>query len=355
MKVSMSKITIFFIIWFLFSSYTNGQISQLSNRNVEGLWIEIHNEPFNDQVTRQFLSFETIKNDPIDTVLTEVKNEKTKRTWLGANLCELLNKRLNISCNKIISLSITAPDGYTSVLSGDLLFALRTAICAYRLQDQDQWNENYGYMRLIFPELRGMYWVNSPEKIVITIGDKESLYHQYQFYFVENKKFNALINSDLKNNSYFVVDDILVELNLAQNSFSVLTSDGLFREYPANDINRYFLLEKDENGYWQINGINLPSGLKMKQICFLSSGNKGIFLKNLNKQEKDIWERLFWKYFIGDTFSTQNFMLEIVFNNGKRMLSNSTDLFVEGKATIFEVFEKEWSQNVDIAYLKVSW
>jgi hypothetical protein len=151
-------------------------------------------------MSNNFISYEMIRNLPVDSALTSVKNETVTRTWLGVNLCKLL-ETINISCEKIQNLSISAPDGYSSVLSGEPLSSLRTAICAYRVQNQKEWNEDYGYMRLIFPELRGMYWVNRPDKMVVIIGEDHQTLHHYQFYFLNNEQLSQLLKKDLKGKS----------------------------------------------------------------------------------------------------------------------------------------------------------
>ena len=329
-------------------------ISQTPTEN-EGFWIEIYDHNSAIPISKNFINIEKIKTQPFDSVLANLKNQQTTRTWYGANLCQLFKAVLNICCEKIQKLSISAADGYTSVLSGELLTSLPTAICTYPTKNQKGWNANYGYMRLIFPELRNMYWVNSPEKMIITIGEYQNPVHQYQFYFLDSKRLNNLIKQDLKGNPYFIIDDLLVELNLAQQNFHVLTIDGLYREYPPNEISQYLLLQKQQTGYWKINGVNVPDGLKTKNIFFLSSGNTGIFLKNLNNREQLLWERFFWQPLQKETFSVKDLRVELILNDGRRISSNLTSQLSTDKLSLCTLLEKEWNKHRNIENVIVSW
>lgn len=350
----MKKIILFLFIYLTSFLPTGTAISQTSNEK-EGFWIEVYNNNSTIPISKNFISFAKIKTLPVDSASTMLKNQKTTRTWYGTNLCKLFESILNISHGKIQKLSISAADGYTSVLSGELLASLPTAICAYLAQNKIDWNENYGYMRLIVPELRNMYWVNSPEKMIITIGEDLNPLHQYQIYFVDNEKFHNLIKKDLKGNPYLVIGDILVDLNLAQQNFHILTTDGLYREYPPNEINRYLLLQKQQAGHWQINGVNVPDGLKTKNIFFLSSGNAGVFLKNLNNEDQQIWERLFWQPLQGGTFSAMDLKIELMLNDGSRIPSNLISKLSKNKFSLYNLLEKEWNEHRDINYFIVSW
>lgn len=330
-------------------------MSQTPKEN-KGLWIQVYDKNSQDPVSKNFISFETIKTLPVDSALTKIKNEKTTKTWFGANFCELL-ETINVSCQKIQKLSISAPDGYTSVLSGELLSSLKTAIYAYRAQNQTDWNENYGYMRLIFPDLRSMYWVNSPNKMVITLGQDHQTVHHLQFNFVDNARLSQLIKKDLKGNPYFVIDDLLVELNLPQNDFHVLTADGLYREYPENEINRYLILKlnQQQDGNWEINGINVPHGLKTRELFFLSSGNKGIFLKELTDDEQQKWENIFWQPFVGENFSVKDLIIEKVLSDRNKISLELTNKLSDKQLPLYQLFKNEQKRHQNIDYFVVSW
>jgi hypothetical protein len=350
----MKKIILFLFIWLTFFLPIETSISQTPTKN-EGFWIEVHNHNSAIPISKNFISIETIKIQPADSVLTNLKNRQTIRAWYGANLCQLFKSALNISCDRIQKLSISAADGYTSVLSGELLTSLPTAICAYLTKNQKDWSENYGYMRLIFPALRNMYWVNSPKKMIITIGEDQNPVHQYQFYFLDSERLNNLIKQGLKGNPYFVIDDLLVELNLVRQNFHVLTTDGLYREYPPNEISRYLLFQKQQTGYWQINGVNVPDGLKTKNVFFLSSGNAGIFLKNLNNEEQQLWERLFWQPLQRETFLVNDLKVELILNDGRNISLKLTSQLSNDKLSFCNLLEKEWNEHRDIDNVIVSW
>ena len=283
-----------------------------------------------------------------------MKNEKTIQTWYGANLCELF-ETVDVLCENIQKLSISAPDGYTSVLTGELLSSLKTAICAYKVQHDNEWSEEYGDMRLIFPDLRSMYWVNNPNKMVITIGENQSTLNQYQFYFLDNEKLSCLVKKDKNMNPSLVINDLLFELNLPQNNFHVLTSDGLFREYPKNDINRYLQLQKQESGSWEINGINVPTGLKTREVFFISSGNKGILLKDLTENEQQKWERIFWQPLLGENNSLAGLRIELVLNDNRIIQSKLTNQFREGIISLYRLFEEDRKKFIDLKFFMINW
>jgi len=348
----MKNILVFLFISLIFILLIERTESQTPTENA-GFWIEVYNNS-RHLISKNFIHFEKIKNLPLDSALTIVKNEKTIQSWYGVNLCELF-ETIDISCEKIQKLSISAHDGYSSVLSGELLSSLRTAICAYQIQSQTEWKENYGYMRLIFPGLRSMYWVNSPNKMVITIGGNKTFLNQYQFYFIDSEKLSKLIKKDLKGNPYIVIDDLLFGLKLPQKNFHVLTSDGLFREYPKNEINRYFLLQKQESGTWEINGISIPHGLKTREIFFLSSGNKGVFLKELTDNEQQKWEHVFWQPLVGENFSITDLKIELATSSGKRIMPNLISKFNEENFSLYDLLEGERNNHPDFNYFIISW
>ncbi len=345
----MRKIKCFLLISIIFISQYHRAIPRTPD-TLQGFWVEIYNESSQDTVSKILITFETIKNFPLDSALTTAKDEKTEKIWIGANLCELFKKVLNISCERVKKISVSAPDGYTSVLSGELLRIIRTAICAYRIKNQDEWPESYGYMRLIFPEVRGMYWVNGPDRIVITIGEKQYFFNQYEFYFFDCEKITNLIKKDLKSNPYLVIDDILFEFGMPQSDFDVITSDGLFREYPKNKINRFLLLQKQQSGTWKIDGNNVPHGLKTRQIFFLFVGNKGLFLKSLNKEEQNKWESVFWQPIVEKISSIPDLRTELVLNDGSRIMSNLTNKLKEGQISFYQLFEEERRKHATINY-----
>lgn len=350
----MKNILQFFLIIALLISQIHLAGSQPGEQQ-DGFWVELKDESTQNLVSKTFIDFKTIKRLPLDSALTVKKDDGSEITWIGANLCSLLQERLNISCESITRLAVSAPDGYASVVSGELLPALARAICAYQLRPGEEWSGSYGYARLIFPGLRGMYWVNSPNKMVITIGKIQKLLHHYQCYFLDQKKFSSLIKADLKGNLYTVIDNLLVELKLPQNSFRVLTADGLFREYPQNEINRYFVFQKQQSGNWEINGINIPHGLKTRQVFFLSSGNNGIFLKELTHDEQQTWEPIFWQQIVGENFSIADLKIELVLNDAGRILLNGAAEMAEKRFSLYNFLLDKFKYHPDSQYFMMSW
>ena len=348
----MKKVIFLLLICITLNLQINKIFSQQTKDKL-GFWIEVIDENSKNLISKTYIHIKQIKKLPLDSAITSVKNEKTIQTWYGANLCELF-ETVDVSCEKIEKLSISAPDGYTAVFSRELLSDLKTAICAYKIKSGNEQREDCEYLRFIFPKLRSMYCVNNPNEIVITIGQNQSTLNRYQIYFLDNKKLSRLTKKDSKGTPYLVIDDLLFELDLPQNSFHVLTSDGLFREYPQNEINRYFILQKHESGAWELNGINVPNGLKTRDVFFLSSGNKGIFLKELTEDERQKWENIFWLPIIAENFSLADLRIELVRNDNLMTLSKLTNSLKEGNISLYQLFEDEKKNYSDIEFFMIT-
>jgi len=340
------------IVFFFFQNHR--AISKIPKED-KAISIEVLDVTSQKIIQQSYVTFETIQNFTVDSVFTPIKNKNTTRKWFGANLCKLLLKVSDVSCEQIHKLSISAPDGYTSVISGELLSSISTAICAYEAKNTEEWNDGYGYTRLIFPELRTMYWVNSPDRIVITVSETKDFPHHFQFNFIDTEKFSKLIKSDLKGNPYIVVDDILVELNDPHASFNILSTDGLYREYPKHAINRYLVLQKDKSETWNVNGINVPQGLKTKNIFFLSSNKKGIFLKPLDNDELATWENLFWQPIFNKISDKENLAFEFALNNGNTIRSTLNVKNISAQFSMYKFLEAEKRRYGNINHITINW
>ncbi|MCU0646266.1 MAG: hypothetical protein MUC94_18665, partial [bacterium] len=254
-----------------------------------GFYVEIRNDSEPGIIKEVFIDMISIRELPIDSVSIKDSEGKPDREWIGVNLCLMLEKKLNLSCNQIKKISISAPDGYVSVISGELLSALETGICAFGIKGEANWPKKYGYMRLLFSQLRAMYWVNSPSKMIIELGEAQQASERFEFYFMDSENFKSLIRKDLKGNPYIAIDDILIELGAPQQSFRIMTQDSLFREYGANDINRRLVLQREPSGTWKMTGIAVPLGLKTRKIFLITTQNKALFLKPFSADEQEIF------------------------------------------------------------------
>lgn len=340
-----NSIYFFFGIIGLFAIGKSGAIAS------DGFFVEIINEQSTDESVKLFIDFERIKIHAPDSAITTSKTKARDVTWIGTNLCQFLQNELDVSCADIQKISVSAPDGYTSVLTGELLSALKTGIFAFRIRGEKDWPESFGYMRLIFPELRSMYWVNGPEKISITIGEiSQPTDRTFRFYCLNNPRFNSIKKTDFEGNSYFVVADLFDALGLANGSFKIMTSDGLFREYPAHDIIQHIVFQRENEGTWNLTGVSVPGGLKSRHVFFLLSQNVGIFLCDLTSSQQSLWMNQFWKKEMGAAHSLSiskkmsNGMIEII----------PLEAGEWNELNIYKMFESEIHKQGTIEYFIVN-
>ncbi len=289
-------------IYFLFGLIGLLSIGKSAAIASDGFFVEIVNKLSPDKSMKMFIDFEKIKMQAPDSAITASKTKGRDVTWIGTNLCQFLQNELGVNCTDIKKISVSAPDGYTSVLTGELLSALKTGIFAFRIQGENDWPEDFGFMRLIFPELRGMYWVNGPDKISITVGETaQPTDKTIRFHFLNNPRFSHILKTDFNGNSNFAVTDLFDALGLSNSSFRIMTSDGLFREYPIHEINQHIIFQQEKEGTWNLTGVSVPNGLKSRHIFFLFSQHAGIFLCDLTIDQQSLWMNEFWKKEMGIT------------------------------------------------------
>jgi len=261
----------------------------------DGLFIEVITQGDSVHSRQIFIDAAKIKSAMPDSALTKTKTKGSEVTWLGVNLCRLLKNEAGVICDEISKITATAPDGYTSVLTGELLPALPTGILAFQKKGSQSWPESYGYARLVFPDLRAMYWVNGPDKFTIIVGRSQKHKQDHHLYFLNSKMRDDFLKSDSDGKSYFSVAELFDALNLPNGCFQTLSSDGLFREYPAHEVNQRILFHQERNGMWEITGVGVPSGLKLFHVFFLANSNTGIFLCDLEENQQVQWMDLYWK------------------------------------------------------------
>lgn len=321
----------------------------------DGFMVEIIGDSASNSSRNVFVSIDDIQRISLDSVATKGDTGRADPVWLGANLCKVWKELLGISCDRLTKVSISAPDGYMSVLSGELLSAINTALCAYRKKGDENFREKYGYIRLIYPELRKMYWVNEPEKMIVELGQTLSSANEYQFHFQQSRGKQALVRKDLKSKPYLVLDDVLSGLKLLRNGFHILTTDKLFREYTPSKSMCKMILQKETKGTWKIHGINVPSGLKTRRIFFMVSSNKGLFLKPLSEDEQILWQNLFWEPISRGIPAESDWSIELVLNDGKRIISDLTKSVRSGQISLYNLFEQELNTHSNIDHIVLKW
>ena len=320
-----------------------------------GFFVEIRNDSEPGIIKEAFIDMASIRELPIDSVSIKDSEGKPDREWIGINLCLLLEKKLNLACNQIKKISISAPDGYVSVISGELLSNLETGICAFEIKGEAKWPPKYGYMRLLFPQLRAMYWVNSPDRMIIELGEAQQASEHYAFYFWENENFNCLIKKDLKGNPYIAIADILVNLDSFQSPFRILTEDSLFREYGAHDINHRLVLQQEPSGAWKMTGIAVPLGLKTRKIFLITIQNKALFLKPLSAAEQSIFYSSYVQHILKNLPAHADMTLEIVHHDGRRVPAQKLKPSIEDGQNLYRAIDQQRKihKNIDHVLLTI--
>ncbi|HDP99060.1 MAG TPA: hypothetical protein ENN22_07755 [bacterium] len=321
-----------------------------------GFYVEIRTDSEPEMTMDAFIDITSIHDLPGESVSIKDSEGKPDRVWIGANLCLLLEKKLGLSCGLIKKISISAPDGYISVISGELLYALETGMCAYAIKGETKLPPKYGYMRLLFPQLRAMYWVNAPDKIIIELGKAQHTSEHHAFYFLENENFNRIIKKDLNGKPYIAMADILVNLDATRQPFRILTEDGLFREYGVHYINRRLVLQQEPSGAWKMTGIAVPLGLKTRNIFLITAQNKVLFLKPLSTAEQAVFNTSYFQNIMKNFPDHAEMTLEIVLRDGRRVPAQKIKPSIEFHQNLYRVIDQQRSNyaNVDHIVLTIS-
>jgi hypothetical protein len=308
-----------------------------------GFVIEIVDTDSASQNIKNSVAIDYIKSLTPDTIIVKDKNGNPV-SWVGVPLLTVIEERTGINLSRIEKLFTNAPDGYNSVISDELLPELKSAYLVYDLADSNKWLKKYGQVRLIYPNLREMYYVSNPEKIIIYIYSEKISTGNQQFYFLGRGPLSGFSSNDSETQKGIKIDDVLSALKLTGRNFTLLTTDSLQREYLYNDVIQLMVLKIEDKGTWKITGKKVPVGLRTRKIFYLQSEGVGIFLKSLSDEEIVLWEN-----YVSDRFlESSNFSIELVLTGDERIpvehnkeagiyksISNVIDQ--ESETTYFEV------------------
>jgi hypothetical protein len=290
-----------------------------------------------------------IKSLPLDSVVTDMGTDKPARIWYGAPLKNVLEELAGVSLDNVRKISISAPDGYSSVIYDDLLPGMRNGLFAFRLKGEDIWPEKYGSCRLVFPSLRTMYWVNNPHEIIIDIGRRIRTTKFIRLFFLHRSKWNETVKTDYNGKKYVAVMSLLAETGHPNNHFRVISMDGLFREYAENDLNNRFVLKMQPDSTWNLTGIDVPGGLKTRNVFAMSTENNVIFLKKLTGNEAKLWTELF----LPEDLKTVelNFALKSPGNSSPSM----TERMTVDRNDMYRKIEWEMEMNTQMDHALLYW
>jgi len=290
----------------LFSLLADKPVMAVSRPVIDGFILKVVDKTGSSSLNEKYISRSDLGSWTQMSVPARGKPENPLNVWTGVALCQVL-KKFNIPLERINRVSVSASDGYMAVLTGDLLEGLKSSFCATGIRGQAEFPAKYGYMRLIFPDLPAMYWVNEPVRVDVLLGKAKTTVKSCNLYFPMSRAFKEV---DWKA-ALISIADILYRVDEKIARFQVLAADGLLREYFYNKIVKYMMLQKDGDR-WEISGLNVPVGLRTKKVFFLMSGEKLIFLKQLSAQEKLLWTEKVWEKFILNGSQPDQFTLQVM-------------------------------------------
>jgi len=314
-----------------------------------GIHIIIKNESSQDQ--QAFVTLSTLRSYEIDSVW--IDSPERVKMWRGVRLCDVLGGELGVECQDIVKLVVSADDGYSSVISDDLLNGLENGMCAFPLTENSPWDEKYGYMRIIFPDLRRMYWVSSPTKVIITLGHGKIHSESLKFYTLSSHIFKKIIEKDLRGIDYFAYEDLSLTLVDDVIDFTVLSRDSLLRNYSVTkNISKKLLFHKRSDGTWGIDGIDIPPGLRTRHIISVILGMNHVFLKEFTEHEHHVWKTVYHDETIPKKYHSDNksYKIKYIFSDSssKILIKN-----LEFDTDIYEIFHNEFERHRNLEAIEL--
>ncbi|NCS88713.1 MAG: hypothetical protein CO127_01155 [Ignavibacteria bacterium CG_4_9_14_3_um_filter_36_18] len=285
-----------------------------AQENTYGFNLEVFDAKLDSIVFQSRVLMDEVKNMIADTIIVKDKNGKPVY-WIGVPLLSVIEKKTGINFDQISKLITTAPDGYNSVISNELLPEIKAAYLVYDLADENKWLKKYGQFRLIFKNVREMYFVSNPEKIIVYKRPEQQTSGNMRFYFLGRGDLSGFKSVEDSSKAGIKIDDILLKINLSGSNFTLLTADSLQREYFYNDITQKMELKIENEGAWKITGKKVPVGLRTRRIFYLQSDNIGVFLKSLSDEEIILWEN----YLHDQLPKISDFKIEIVSPGDKKI------------------------------------
>jgi hypothetical protein len=285
-----------------------------------GFIVEVVDVDSASQVLRNNVTFDYIRSLEADTIKVKDKNNNPV-PWIGVPLLSVIEGKTGVNFDQISKLVTIAPDGYNSVISNKLLPELKAAYLVYGLVDDNKWLKKYGQVRLIFENVREMYFVSNPEKIIVYKSSGKQTSGNIRYYFLGRGDLSGFKSGEDSSQVSMKIDDVLSKLTLSGSNFTLLTVDSFQREYFYNDITQQMELKIENDGTWKITGKKVPVGLRTRKIFYLQSEDIGVFLKSLSDEEITLWEN----YLHDQLPANSNFKFEIISPGDKRIPVKHSD------------------------------
>ncbi len=323
-----------------------------------GFWVTIPNPDQKDSLTvsesRQFIDLFQIKSLPIHSI--QLPDHKTKEiiTWEGVYLREVIQKFGNIDWETMDQLIIKAPDGYSSVISGMRVKQAESALCTFAMQGR-KWLDKFGYMRIVFPDLHEMYWVNNPAEIEIEFKKKLIESNNWRFQFFDSQAFDSLRENKRDGKSDPFINDILTQIGCANKNFTVFTKDGHLREYVFDSMSQKMKIAADSTGLWAVRGLGVPIGFRLRNIFFLCSENVGLFARALSSEEQQVWHELFASIHPLVSKGIPIAQITLLLASGEKMPSKKFEDYLSNKISLYQLLELEKDERSDLLEIEINW
>jgi len=319
-----------------------------------GLWVTLvsPNQPdsLSYSESRTFVNFSQINALTIYTI--QLPDTKTGEIiiWEGIYLKDVIRKLLDTEWDHIVQIIIKAPDGYSSVISGLGMEQAESALCTFSTQGK-KWLKKYGYMRIIFPDIHEMNWMNNPSELNVILKDFREQPRTWRFLFLDAPVFRI---ADNKTQTHSIVE-ILKAMESTSQLFGVFTRDEQLRQYLFDEVAQRMILVPDSTGTWKIKGERVPIGFRLRRIYFLYSGDVGLFTKSLTPPEQLTWQKLFDTIHPLSSQGISASEINVVLTSGKTISSIYLEDYKEGKLSLYQLLEKEKDTQPDIVEIVVSW
>ncbi|HDP99466.1 MAG TPA: hypothetical protein ENN22_09840 [bacterium] len=328
---------------------------RMKNDDIVGFWVSISTPEYWETLatpeSRYFITLTDIQSLAHHTI--HLPDHKTKKmiAWEGVYLRPVLQKIANFDWDKIHRLVIKAPDGYSSVISGSRIIKAENALCAFRRKDSKNWLAKYGDMRIIFPDLHEMHWINNPAEVEIELVENCMLSNNWRFYFFDSPAFEPLRVSE----SDPYLSEILTQIGCADRDFTIFTHDGHLRQYLFDSTAQKIKIVTDTTGLWAVRGLGVPIGFRLKKIFFVSSENVGLFPRALSLMEKQLWHELFSAInpLMGENFQIAKIILELT--SGEKIVSGKLDDYLSAKLSLYDLLESAKKEQKNLMGIEILW
>ncbi len=317
-----------------------------------GFQLKSINRDAKDTVSIAFISFDKIKSLPIQSIALPDHKTKELITWRGVYLKAVVQQFFDIAWEKIDRLVIKAPDGYSSVISRPKMRQAESALCAFAMKDK-AWPQKFGYLRIIFPELHEMHWMNNPAEVEVILTSQAVVSSTWRLLFFDAPAFRSFQQKANEKFEGWPVTEILTEMGCPNQGFGIFTRDGQWREYLFDEVAQKMRLMPDSSGTWKIRGEGVPIGFRLRKIFFLYSQHIGLFTRSLVAEDQLLWQALFASIQPLDGQPAKEIFVELT--SGEKIPSAHLEAYRAGSISLSQLINLEKDARRDLLAIEVKW